>query len=101
MRPSHTGSRKVEKSADGGLGRGHDHVERAHHFVVFVFEDVAVPNVTKPLSRRGLRSLWQVEFGEDSRHHSRISFDGVLPRGTFIGIGRNWRSCEYHIPGRK
>jgi hypothetical protein len=84
---------------DGNLGRRRDHLERAHHFVVLVLKDVAVPDVTKPLPGRRLCSLWQVELGEDARHHSRMRLDGVLPRRTFIGIRRNRRPCEYDGTG--
>ena len=85
---------RVKKGAGSGnlslrLTRWGYNLERPHHFVVFVFEDVAVPDETKPLPGRGLRSLRQIKLREDSRHHARVSLDCVLPGGTFVGIGRN------------
>lgn len=46
------------------------HLERAHHFVVFVFENVAVPEVAA--------GVWG-EGDDDAGRGSGVGADGVFP----------------------
>src|SRR5271155_4083180 len=61
---------------------GGDHVVGAHHFIVLVLEDVAMPDVTPNKT---------FEANNDSRDHSWIRSHRVLP-SSFVRIGR------YHRP---
>jgi hypothetical protein len=49
-----------------------------HHLVVFVLEDVAVPNIAARIA---------FEAGDNPRHHLRVGAHGVFPSG-FTRIGR-------------
>ena len=50
--------------------------EGPHHLVVFVLDDVAVPDELP----------WRIELGPDACHLARIGSDGVLEAG-FPGFG--------------
>ena len=44
-----------------------DNLVRPHHFVVFVFEDVAVPDVAELVAGLGDRSRGKIELCDDAR----------------------------------
>ena len=69
--------RKEDQSERAGFGDGDD-LERAHHFHVFVFQDVAVPD-------KGARVLF--EFDHDSRGFLRANGHGVFP-AQFVVLKR-------------
>src|SRR5215471_6489832 len=55
-----------------------DDVVRPHHLVVFVLQNVAVPDVPESLPRSDRRAGRQIELRDHLRHHTRISDDGIL-----------------------
>jgi hypothetical protein len=68
------------------------YLERPHHLVVFVFEDVAVPDVAAGLS---------VEGNSDAGDHGGVGADGVFPshlfRGGRLGFGADSGTVESKV----
>ena len=54
------------KGIVGRLGLADDFIG-PHHFVVFVLENVAMPDVAEFISRVYLRSRWEIEAGDHTR----------------------------------
>ena len=70
-----------------------DYVERSHHFVVFVFQYVAVNYITEPLTRRYDRRAWELESLNDPGHKPRRRFHDVLRGVRLVRIhGLAWAS---------
>jgi hypothetical protein len=67
--------RRLRDSAD--LAMGFNDLEWAHHLVVFVLEEVAVPDVAAGVALEG---------NDDSGDLSGFAANGVLP----AGFGRRW-----------
>jgi len=61
-----------------GLGLRHNHVEGPHHFVVFVFREMAVKDIPEPLPSFDLCACRQVEFGGDSVDNFGHGTDRIL-----------------------
>ena len=61
----------------------HDFVG-AHHFVVFVFEDVAVPDVAEFVAGFCNSSRGEIELCDDAGEHSAVGLDCVFPGGTLV-----------------
>ena len=68
-----------------------EHIVGAHHFVVFVFEDVAVPDIAAGES---------LKPHDDARHHSRIGAHGVFPSG-FARLRRHCGADVAHLALRR
>ena len=62
------------RSARSGLRTFRQYLVGAHHFVVFVFEDVAVPDVAAGVS---------VEGDDNAGDHGGVGADGVFPSHLF------------------
>jgi hypothetical protein len=60
------------------------HVVGPHHFIVFMFQNVAVPNVPASVA---------LEPRNDPRHHTRMRLHGVFPTG-FV---QRWRHSCAHV----
>jgi len=78
--------------------------QRTHHVVLFMLEDVAVPDVLFPASPRTHRiphgcgwQVWQVELHDDSRDLTRVHAHRILPP-DFIRIGWHGPSGKAPIP---
>lgn len=68
------------------LGLRHNHIEGPHHFVVFVFRDMAVKDIAEPLPGLHRCACWRVELGDDSVDESGHGADRILPCGPFVRI---------------
>jgi hypothetical protein len=56
----------------------------AHHFVVFMFENVAMPDIAEFVAWVHLGSGGEIETGDYTRDVSGIGFDRVFPGGAFV-----------------
>lgn len=72
---------------------------RAHHFIVFVLENVAVPNITEFISRVDLGSRGQIEARNDTCDVARIGLDRIFPGGAFVRFGRHGDAGEDELAG--
>jgi hypothetical protein len=51
----------------------------SHHFIVFVFKHMAVPNIAKLRTTWHMGSRWQLEFDNYSSDHILVSSNCILP----------------------
>src|SRR5947199_7950247 len=86
------------------LSSGYD-VIRPHHVVVFVLEDVAVPDVRRHSLRRRRGVVGELELLDDARDQAhavvgiaRERLDHVLPRRPLVGPRRLGRRDEFDPP---
>src|SRR5262245_60019174 len=82
------------RRVDAAEGPRSDDVEWAHHLVIFVFENVAMPDVSS-------REIAKAH--DDSRHHAGWASHDVFPTGLErVGLHRGTREmhdlrCVVHI----
>jgi hypothetical protein len=63
-----------------------DNLIGPHHFVVLMFEDVAMPNIAKLLPRCGPGALGEIKFLNDACDVARIGLDRIFPRRTLDAL---------------
>src|SRR5215471_3224609 len=77
-------------------GLPHD-IHRSHHFVVFVLQDVAVPDELVTLPRNHRRSRRHVELHGQRGHRARIGLDGVFVSMLFFRRRSLWRAHKLKL----
>ena len=74
-----------------------DDVHGAHHLVVLVFQDVAMPDKLVSLPAHYLGSSWQIKLHRQLGYRTGERLHHVLEGVLFFGNGCLWRRCEYEL----
>src|SRR5580698_7975086 len=88
--------KSVERLRMGSLP---DYLIRPHHLIVFMLQNVAMPNVAELLSGRDRSPCGQIELGYHPRHVPRIRLHGVLPCRTLVSLRRHRPASRDQLPG--
>ena len=67
----------------------HDHFVRPHHLVVFMLQDVTVPDVEELIAWRDRGTMGKIEAHDDASDVARVRLDRVFLSGTLVALRRH------------
>src|ERR1700733_1279895 len=67
-----------------------DDLVGAHHLVVFVFQNVAMPDVAEFVAGLGYGSRGEIELRDDASDIARICLNRILPGRALVRFGGHW-----------